>query len=222
LAVALISSQQVGSLLRINNLTGIRGTEKLFQGISFDLQSGQVVWLRGANGSGKTTLLRMLTGISAPEVGEILWNGETLAESETYRKQLVYLGHSNGLKDDLTAMESLQFLTRVHGRNADVPALEDALQKMGVFHRRHLPVRLLSQGQRKRVALARLAIETQPGVWVLDEPFDSLDDSGVAVVAQLLKTQLGRGGRAVLTSHIPLKIEGVDIQTLQLEKRRAP
>ncbi|MDE2417209.1 MAG: cytochrome c biogenesis heme-transporting ATPase CcmA [Burkholderiales bacterium] len=209
-------------MLRIENLTGIRGTEKLFQGINFDVQSGQMVWLRGANGSGKTTLLRMLTGISVPEVGEILWNGETLAKSEAFRRQLVYLGHSNGLKDDLTAMESLQFLTRIHGRSADVPALEEALKKMGVFHRRHLPVRMLSQGQRKRVALARLALETQPGVWVLDEPIDSLDDSGVAVVAQLLKTHLGRGGRAILTSHIPLQIEGVDIQTLQLEKRRAP
>jgi len=222
LAVALISSQHDGSLLRIKNLTGIRGTEKLFQGIHFDLQSGQAVWLRGANGSGKTTLLRMLTGTSVPEVGEILWNGETLAKSEAFRRQLVYLGHSNGLKDDLTALESLQFLTTVHGRSSEAPALEEALQKMGVFHRRHLPVRMLSQGQRKRVALARLALETQPGVWVLDEPFDSLDDSGVAVVTQLLETHLGRGGRVILTSHIPFKIEGVDIRTLQLEKRRAP
>lgn len=216
------SRQQDEPLLRVESLTGIRGTEKLFQGICFDLRPGQVVWLRGANGSGKTTLLRMLTGISVPEVGDILWNGEALAESAAFRRQLVYLGHSNGLKDDLTALEALHFLTKVHGRSADALALNEALQKMGVFHRRHLPVRMLSQGQKKRVALARLVLETQPGVWVLDEPFDSLDDSGVAVVTQLLKVHLGRGGRVILTSHIPLQIEGVDVQTLQLEKRRSP
>lgn len=217
----MISSQHEASILRIQNLTGIRGTEKLFQGLSFDLQAGQLLWLRGANGSGKTTLLRMLTGISVPEIGEVSWNGKTLAHSEDFRRQLVYLGHSNGLKDDLTAMESLQFLTKLHGRSADDVELENALKMMGVFHRRHLPVRMLSQGQRKRVALARLALEMQPGVWILDEPLDSLDDAGVTVLKQLLKAQLERAGRVILTSHIPLQMDGVDVRTLQLEKRRA-
>jgi len=217
----LISSQHEASILRIQNLTGIRGTEKLFQGLNFDLLAGQLLWLRGANGSGKTTLLRMLTGISVPEIGEVSWNGKALADSEDFRRQLVYLGHSNGLKEDLTAMESLQFLTKLHGRSADDVELENALKMMGVFHRRHLPVRMLSQGQRKRVALARLALEMQPGVWILDEPLDSLDDAGVTVLTQLLKAQLARAGRVILTSHIPLQMDGVDVRVLQLEKRRA-
>jgi heme exporter protein A len=131
----------------------------------------------------------------------------------------VYLGHSNGLKDDLTAIESLQFLARLHGRESSVQAIEAALRCMGIFHRRHLPVRTLSQGQRKRVALARLALETHPTLWVLDEPFDALDDVGIAAVQSLIKEHLQRNGAVLLTSHIPVVLDGVNTEVLMLERQ---
>lgn len=206
-------------MLRVENLAGIRGVEKLFQDISFDLLPGQLTWLRGANGSGKTTMLRMLAGIAAPVVGKIYWDGETLSKSNSYKQQLVYLGHSNGLKDDLTATESLRFLAQFHNRDDNIAVIENALKRMGMFHRRHLPVRMLSQGQRKRVALARLVLESRPGVWVLDEPFDSLDDQGVATVTGLLEAHLENGGCVILTSHISIPIERVALQVIDLDKR---
>jgi heme exporter protein A len=217
----LIFSQQHEYVLRINNLTGIRGTEALFSDISFDLQGGQLIWLRGTNGSGKTTLLRLVTGLSAPESGSITWNGEPVRHSPDYRSALVHLGHHNGLKDDLTAWESLRFLCQLHGREATADDFDSALRTMGIHHRRHLPSRVLSQGQKKRVALARLVLENQPGLWVLDEPFDALDDSGSAIVNSLLQSHVQRGGSVLLTSHIPVRIDGVVVQELSLDKPQA-
>jgi heme exporter protein A len=217
----LISRQRNGNgLLCIDGISGGRGQEQLFKNLSFTIDAGELVWLRGQNGSGKTTLLRLVTGLTEPESGRITWNGETLRQSTAYRNALVYLGHHNGLKDDLTAMESLQFLCHLHGRTPTSKALENALRQMGVFHRRHLPSRALSQGQKKRVALARLVLEQSPGLWVLDEPFDALDDSGAAIVNSLLQEHAQRGGSTLLTSHISLKIDGVHVRELTLEKPR--
>ncbi len=207
--------------LRAVNLTGSRGSERLFQGLSFSVKPGELVWLRGQNGSGKTTLLRLVTGLTSPEVGEITWNGVTLRKSEVFHDDLVYLGHHNGLKDDLTALESLRFLCQLHGRDATPAQTDAALKRMEIFHRRNLPARVLSQGQRKRVALARLALEARPGLWVLDEPFDALDDGGVATVNGLLQEHLQRGGSALLTSHISLTIDAGPVRELTLVKPRS-
>lgn len=185
------------------------------------MKPGELVWLRGQNGSGKTTLLRLVTGLTSPEVGEITWNGVTLRKSEVFHDDLVYLGHHNGLKDDLTALESLRFLCQLHGRDATPAQTDAALKRMEIFHRRNLPARVLSQGQRKRVALARLALEARPGLWVLDEPFDALDDSGVATVNGLLQEHLQRGGSALLTSHISLTIDAGPVRELTLVKSRS-
>ena len=137
--------------MQAQDLTVRRGTEVLFKALSFDLRAGQLVWLRGSNGSGKTSLLRVLAGLSKPDGGQLSWNAEPLAKSEDYRSKLVYMGHANALKDDLTALEALRFLTTVHGRACPQDRMEAALRRMGVFHRRKLPVRMLSQGQRRRV-----------------------------------------------------------------------
>lgn len=205
-----------------DQVTGVRGTETLFSGLSFSIDPGELVWLRGQNGSGKTTLLRMVTGLAAPDVGSICWRGEAVRQSVDYREGLVYLGHHNGLKDDLTALESLQFLCGLHGRAQDAPTLERALRRMGVHHRRNLPCRALSQGQKKRVALARLALEHRNGLWVLDEPYDALDDAGVALINGLLQEHASRGGAVLLTSHIALKLEGVAVRELTLQRPRKP
>jgi heme exporter protein A len=204
--------------LQAIGVTGIRGAERLFANLSFAMTSGELVWLRGTNGSGKTTLLRLITGLAAPESGR---NGEPVRKSPDYRSALVHLGHHNGLKDDLTALESLRFLCRLHGREVTADALDNALRTMGIYHRRHLPSRVLSQGQKKRVALARLVLENQPGLWVLDEPFDALDDSGAAIVNSLLQSHVQRGGSVLLTSHIPVKIDGIAVRELALDNSPA-
>jgi heme exporter protein A len=198
-----------------------RGSERLFSELSFTIQNGQMLWLRGPNGSGKTSLLRTVAGLARPDAGEILWPGFAANdddEDSPRKPRLVYLGHSNGLKDDLTAMESLQFLASLHGRDSSARAADSALGRMGIRHRRHLAVRTLSQGQRKRVALARLVLETEPTLWVLDEPFDALDDAGIATVHALMAEHRARGGAVLLTSHIPVVLPGDSADVLSLDR----
>lgn len=210
-----------GAGLRAQDLSVRRGREVLFQALSFELRAGQLVWLRGANGSGKTSLLRVLAGLARPDGGQLSWGAQALAQSDDYKARLVYMGHANALKDDLTALEALRFLTTVHGRSCSTERLEAALRRMGVFHRRKLPVRMLSQGQRRRVALARLVLEDQPGCWVLDEPFDALDDAGLALVQELFRANLQRGGLVLFTSHIPVRPEGLELLEINLQGTRS-
>ena len=207
--------------MRAQDLTVRRGSEVLFKALNFELAAGQLVWLRGSNGSGKTSLLRVLAGLSRPDGGALSWNAEPLGQSEDYRAKLVYMGHANALKDDLTALEALRFLTTVHGRACPQDRMEAALRRMGVFHRRKLPVRMLSQGQRRRVALARLVLEDRPGFWVLDEPFDALDDAGLNLVQELFIENVQRGGTVLFTSHIPVRPEGHPLVELTLQGTRA-
>ena len=184
-----------------------------------ECQSGQLIWLRGANGSGKTSLLRIVAGLSHADEGRISLEAEGVG---TFRRRLVYIGHTNGLKDDLTALEALEFLARLHGRASDQEGLHAALRRLAIHHRRHVAVRTLSQGQRRRVALSRLALEREPGLWVLDEPFDSLDAEGIAAINGLLHEHVGRGGCVVMTSHVPLSLAGVNIRQLELGRNPSP
>lgn len=189
-----------------------RAGEWLFKDLDFECRHAQLLWLRGPNGSGKTSLLRILAGLSQADEGRI----STPADASAFRQKLVYIGHTNGLKDDLTALESLDFLTRLHGRGHDLQGLTAALRRLAIHHRRHAAVRTLSQGQRRRVALSRLALERDSGLWVLDEPFDSLDTEGIEAINGLLQEHVGRGGGVVMTSHVPLRLSGLNVQQLQL------
>jgi heme exporter protein A len=139
--------------------------------------------------------------LSAPEQGQILWGDAPTRRHERFANELVYIAHTNALKDDLTAAESLAFLARVHARDASPGALRAALVRLGLAGRERTPVRSLSQGLRRRVALARLALETAPALWVLDEPFDALDVAGTATLHALLAAHRARGGSVLLTSH---------------------
>lgn len=176
----------------------------LFRHLAFELPPGQLAWVRGHNGRGKTSLLRLAAGLSSPECGEVLHDGRPVQRLRDDDRLPVFIGHANALKDDLTATEALQFLLRLHGRAWDTPTAHAALNSLGLPGRHHAPVRTLSQGQRRRVALARLAVEREPALWILDEPFDALDTDGTAVLNQLLAGHLARSGSVLLTSHVPL------------------
>ena len=187
--------------LRLVDVACRRGDRLLFAGLDETLASGELLWLRGGNGRGKTSLLRLVAGLAAPEHGRILWGDTPARRNERFAGELVYIAHANALKDDLTAAESLTFLARVHGRHAEAPAIRAALARLGLAGRERTPMRSLSQGLRRRVALARLALETAPALWVLDEPFDALDVAGTATLHALLAAHRARGGSVLLTSH---------------------
>jgi len=205
MALALAGSRQAAlPTLQVVDLACRRGERVLFEGVHLSVAAGHLLWLRGCNGRGKTSLLRLITGLASPDKGQVLWDGEPVRKSPTYRSELVHIGHANALKDDLTVAESLGFLARIHGRDASAQAMQQALELFGLASRRRAPVRTLSQGQRKRVALARLALESRPGLWVLDEPFDALDNEGMQRLNALLAGHQERGGSALLTSHQPV------------------
>lgn len=185
-----------------------RGGRLLFAHLHMSVTPGQLVWVRGPNGQGKTSLLRLLAGLSQPEAGQVTRTG-----------RLVYLGHQHALKDDLSAMEALAFLVALHDGQADAPHLSKALDRMGMASRCHAPVRTLSQGQRRRVALARLLLSPAPACWILDEPFDALDDAGVATLNSLLQVHRQAGGAVVLTSHQALTLP--DVIELDLRSQRS-
>lgn len=187
-----------------------RGNRLLFQGLQLDVAAGQIVWLRGQNGCGKTSLLRLAAGLAEPERGQITSGGVPVRRCRDHAQHSVFVAHGNALKDDLSAGEALAFLLRVHGRRSDASSVRAALQRLGVESRRAAPVRTLSQGQRRRVALARLAVEDRPALWLLDEPFDALDRDGSERVTALLDEHLQRGGSVLFTSHI-----SVDASRLQ-------
>jgi heme exporter protein A len=204
--------------LAASRLACRRGDRLLFRGLDFSLPAGQIVWLRGPNGSGKTSLLRLLAGLSTPAEGAVTWDGVPLRQAGAhYLRSLCYLAHANALKDDLTVLESLQFLARLHGHAGTGADCEAALRRVGLFSRRHAAVRTLSQGQRRRVALARLQLDAAAPVWILDEPYDALDAEGTGMLDEALGQHARRGGAAVLTSHIDLTLRDPAPVTLQLD-----
>lgn len=189
-------------VLEAVDLGGERGGRPLFRQLRFALLPGQVVWLRGRNGRGKTSLLRLLAGLSTPASGAVHCAGVALRRVDAaWRERLVFIAHANALKEDLTVAESLRFLAQLQGRDCTADELATALTRVGVAALAPRPVRTLSQGQRRRVALARLALPQPPSVWLLDEPFDALDDDGVSRLNTLLSEHAARGGSALLTSH---------------------
>jgi heme exporter protein A len=194
-------------MLQLDSVACRRGDRMLFSGLSTALAAGELLWLRGSNGCGKTSLLRLVAGVAAPELGRILWRGQPVRGNAGFARDQVYIAHGNALKDDLTAAESLAFLARVHGRDAGAAAVRRALDRLGLAGRARTPVRALSQGQRRRVALARLALRPAATLWVLDEPFDALDLASTTALHELLDEHRAGGGAVLLTSHhLPLSV----------------
>lgn len=214
-------------LLAARALACRRGSRLLFEGLDLDLHPGELVWVRGRNGRGKTSLLRVVAGIAAPQHGELRLDGAPFAVMPDRSRRLVYIGHADALHGDLTAREALAFLLRLHGRAHDGARVDAALDHWDVHDHRHAPVRGLSQGQRKRVALARLACERagaldddrKAPLWVLDEPFDALDADGVACLNALLAQHLQRGGGVLLTGHQAALAPTLQWRELDLDAR---
>jgi heme exporter protein A len=193
-------------MLTAQALECIRGTRRLFAGVSFALEPGECLLLQGPNGSGKTSLLRILCGLARPERGEVLWRGEPISRlAEEYRALLAYCGHASALKDDLTPLENLLAAAALDGIAATPKQARAALAQLGIERLERLPVRALSQGQKRRVALARLVF-VERALWILDEPLTSLDVSAAATLGGLLDAHLERGGLAILTSHQPVTL----------------
>lgn len=194
--------------LQVIDLSCVRGTRRLFEGVNAAIHAGQLLRVEGANGAGKTTLLRTLCGLSTPDQGEVRWNGQTLAsQRDEFHRDLIYIGHAAALKDDLSALENLLAACLLGGQRPSSPALMQALSAAGLRRREHLSARSLSQGQRRRVALARLLLEPPTPLWVLDEPFNALDTTASEWLLGVLTGHLRRGGVAVLTSHQPVAID---------------
>lgn len=186
-------------MLEARDLDCERGGRKLFGGLSFSLAAGALLRIAGANGSGKTSLLRILCGLLAPSAGEVRWKGEGIAAlREEFSRQLVYLGHAPAVKDDLTPAENLDITCRLAGVPFAARDLVLALDALAVPDR---PVRKLSQGQRRRAALARLALSATVPLWLLDEPFAALDASASARVEALVREHVARGGAVAYTTH---------------------
>lgn len=184
--------------LSVRNLSCRRGDRVLFSGLDFDLAGGQWLHLRGANGAGKSTLLRTLAGLTAPEAGSLRWDVDDAPRT-------LLVGHQAPLKCELSAEENLRF-----GIPGDAPTLcaagiTTALTRVGLKGRMHVPARFLSEGQKRRVALARLLL--QPAfLWLLDEPQNGLDTEGVDLLGRLVGEHLAAGGMAIVTSHQPLPL----------------
>lgn len=203
-------------MLTARGLTCLRGDRLLFKNIAFELNAGGLMYVLGENGSGKSSLLRLLCGLLTPEEGAVFWHGKSInQDAEIYQADLTYIGHLNGLKDDLTALENLQFSARLAGNMVDNVVALNALTAIGVARCANLPVGVLSQGQKRRVALARLWL-TRSKLWILDEPFAALDTPSVEVLAAQLSAHMANGGMTIITTHQDVAIQAQSTRTLRL------
>ncbi len=203
-------------MLEICDLACTRGDHQLFSGLSFSLSNGELLRVEGANGSGKTSLLRTLCGFIQPAAGEVRWRGQNIHElDEDYFAEMVYLGHHNAIKDELNALENLRISAGIAGCAVDDKQAVSALRRMGLRGRETLPVKVLSQGQRRRVALARLLVGNA-SLWILDEPLTALDVGAVGMMQELIGEHLANRGMVIYTTHQPLEVTGVVTRHLSL------
>lgn len=206
------------ALLELRDVTCERGGRALFRHLQLQLGPGQLLRVRGVNGAGKTSLLRLVCGLLPAAEGQVLWRGERIADlGGQWGRELVYLGHAAALKDDLTAPENLQTACLLGGRVVTPAQARAALTQTGLPGRWRVPARQLSQGQRRRVALARLLLSPDVPLWVLDEPFNALDSAATDWLCGLIASHLGRGGVVVLTSHQDVALDTLADRLVPLE-----
>ena len=214
LSLASIPDYRPDSMLEVVHLTCLRGERTLFTNLSFTLSPGELLQVGGANGSGKTSLLRMLCGLSVPVAGEIRWRNAAARGAE-FNRDLLYISHHSAVKEELTPLENLLIAsTFAAAPLAPTQALE-ALNRIGLGGREHLPTKALSQGQKRRVGLARLLVSNAP-LWILDEPLTALDVLAVELIQSRLAEHLAQHGMIVLTTHQTLQVPGITPRRIEL------
>ena len=188
-------------MLEADGLAAFRGERLVFENLRFSVPGGGAMLLVGPNGSGKSTLLRLLAGLVRPMAGALRWRGEdTLADLQLHATRVVYVGHQDAIKPGLSVMENLRFW-------GEPAAIAAALAAVGLGRLADLPARMLSAGQKRRLALSRLALSPAP-IWLLDEPTLGLDVTAVARFGALLATHRDRGGLVIAATHLPLPLPG--------------
>jgi len=203
-------------MLEVINLTCVRGTRRLFKQLSFSAGEGELIELRGPNGSGKTSLLRILCGLATPAAGEVRWNGQSIRKlGEEYFASVAYLGHQNGVKDELTAIENLRVTSAVAGTPVNKSKAEKILQRVGLTQQQNLPARVLSAGQRRRLGMTRL-LTSNAKLWILDEVLTSLDDAAMNLSREFIGEHLQQDGIAIVATHQDLNLTAPKIQRLRL------
>lgn len=206
-------------MLEVQQLTCERGQRRLFSDLSFRLLPGTLLRVAGRNGSGKTSLLRIISGLLEPTSGTVLWKGAPARRlREEYWKDVLYVGHLNGVKDDLTVAENLRIGSTIAGREVNAARAAEALESIGLKGVARSMARSLSQGQRRRIALARLFVSDDVPLWLLDEPFAALDATGVGVLAKALAAHLERGHSIVMTTHQEVDLGGGKMQRIDLDQ----
>lgn len=185
-------------MLQADSLAAERGGQPLFSPVSFQLEAGALLQVNGENGSGKTTLLRMLCGLTLPASGSVFWQQQRIqSDPDTFNENLLYIGHRHGMYSDLNALENLSLSCQQQATRA---MIFSALEEVGLGKHYQKPLRFLSQGQQRRVALARLRLEQRP-LWILDEPLAALDVVAVEWFGECLASHLDKGGMAIITTH---------------------
>ncbi|MEP6913618.1 MAG: cytochrome c biogenesis heme-transporting ATPase CcmA [bacterium] len=203
--------------LEAAKLECVRGGRRLFANVSFSLSPGTLLQITGTNGSGKTSLLRIICGLMAPESGEVRWQGANIRSlGEEYSSSIAYLGHRNGIKEELSSLENLRISAGLAGFELSHEEARNALKQVGLAGRENLPTRFLSEGQKRRSALARL-VTCNTRLWVLDEVLASLDAAAVRLVESMIKEHLSKEGIAIVATHQELKLSGGSFQRLVLE-----
>jgi len=194
------------SKLSVNNLSCQRGYNRLFENLSFELNSGEVLRISGQNGSGKTSLLKIIAGLNTPEQGSIVF-GQSKSNSEKYQLETLYLGHDAALSSELSCIENLEYLTNLSTEIIS-PNFHTALIEVGLKNYEHEHAGNLSVGQKRRIALSLLFI-SQSKVWLLDEPFTALDSNGVKIIENQIEKHCVSGGLCILTTHQDCNIKNL-------------
>ena len=184
-----------------NNLTCVRTDIRVFEKLNFSVTNGQILFLHGPNGSGKSSLLRIMAGLLQPTSGSMHWNGERISKyPDRFREEIIYIGHQNPVKRDLTVEENLSFWVKLVGEHRKRESVDRALSIFELYHLKSTPSRFLSAGQTRRLYLARL-VASKASVWLLDEPFNSLDQSSINGLQSIIDSHIEDGGATIMATH---------------------
>lgn len=206
---------QQAPLFSASQLRCVRNDNTLFENLNFELMAGNALQIEGANGSGKTSLLRILCGLSQPAEGEVRWRNTSIQKDRvSFYQNLAFIGHLNGIKDDLTCEENLEIVQAL-GNSREELSTDDVLDQMGLLEKDETPARKLSAGQRRRLALGRL-LTNKARLWILDEPFTALDHTGRSMMEKIFEQHCEQGGMVIFTTHHPVTLENTTVKELRI------